>query len=94
MLPISLPDSPPTALSPIAGPPSPERLDEVVDEFAGLFVRQMLQAMRKAAHVSGPPSLGTETFESMMDEEIARSVARSQDLGLSRLLADDFLQKT
>jgi murein DD-endopeptidase MepM/ murein hydrolase activator NlpD len=66
----------------------PQKLQEGVQEFASIFLLQMLQSMRRAVPQSGllGKGLAHETYTSMFDQEVARQAARRETLGLTALL--------
>jgi murein DD-endopeptidase MepM/ murein hydrolase activator NlpD len=70
-----------------ATPPGKE-LREEVTELASLFIFQMLQAMRHTVPKSGllPQGFAHDLYYSLSDQEVARHVARREDLGLTSLL--------
>ena len=65
-----------------------QRLREVSQEFEAIFVRQMLQAMRKTIPEGGllDRGLQMEVYESMFDEKVAERIAHRNQLGLADLI--------
>jgi len=65
-----------------------EALMEACREFESIFVYYMLKAMRDTVPEGEliPRSMGEDIFESMLDEEIAKDVAKTDDFGLSKML--------
>lgn len=65
-----------------------QRLKEACEDLESVFVYQMLQAMRST--IGNDPLLGNSlarnVYESMLDEEIARSVSRSGRIGLADVI--------
>ncbi|KAB2952595.1 flagellar biosynthesis protein FlgJ [Heliorestis acidaminivorans] len=68
-----------------------KKLRELCQEFESIFIYQMLKSMRNTIDRSDliPESPGRQIWESMLDEEYAKEMAKKEDLGLARLLYQD-----
>jgi flagellar protein FlgJ len=77
---------PPNPTAPLADDQS--KLRALSQEFEGLFLKQMLDAMRKSVPRGGllESSLAEETFTSMLDERLASEAARRSQGGLGDAL--------
>ncbi len=77
---------PPDPTTPLAGDQA--KLRALSQEFEGLFLKQMLDAMRKSVPQGGllESSLAEETFTSMLDERLASEAARRSQGGLGDAL--------
>ena len=64
------------------------RLRKVSQQFEAIFVRQMLQAMRKTVPNGGllERGLQMEVYESLFDEKVAERIAQRNQLGLADLV--------
>lgn len=65
------------------------KLKEACQEFESVFLNMMLSTMRKTIPEGGlvEKSQGTKTFESMLDEEYAKSLSKAGGIGLADVLA-------
>ncbi len=65
-----------------------KKLKEACQEFESVFLNMMLSTMRKTIPDGGlvEKSQGTKTFESMLDEEYAKSLSKSGGIGLADVL--------
>ena len=61
-----------------------QELMEVAKKFEAILIHQMLKEMRKTVHKSDLlNSFSQQQYESMMDEEIAREMAKHKGIGLA-----------
>src|SRR6056297_2692467 len=65
-----------------------ERLKETCSDFQAIFVKQMLDSMRKTVNKSGLLEGGQaeEIFEDMLYDEYAQSISKNGDIGLDDML--------
>lgn len=65
-----------------------DRLMDVCRDFESLFIKQMLDSMRKTVNKSGliERGMGEDIFEDMLYDEYAKKIANTANLGISRLL--------
>lgn len=65
-----------------------KRLKEACQEFESVFLNMMLSTMRKTIPDGGlvEKSQGTKTFETMLDEEYAKSLSKAGGIGLGDML--------
>ena len=66
----------------------PQDVKSAAAELSSLFVSQMLAVMRRTVPKSGLLNKGFahDTYVSMFDQEIARTIARREDFGLTAML--------
>lgn len=78
-----------------AVPPDLQRLRRAAQEFEAVFIHQMLKTMRRSLPVGGPlaPGSGQKMYQDMLDDEMARSMARGGGLGLADILVRDLLHR-
>lgn len=71
-----------------------EKLKETTQEFEALFLNMMFQAMRKTVDEGGllEKSQARETFETMLDEELTKEMAKAGGIGLADKLFDQLKQ--
>lgn len=65
-----------------------QKLMEACREFESLFVKQMLNSMKKTVPESDLMSggMGEDIFEDMLYDKYAQSISRTADLGIARML--------
>lgn len=75
--------------------PDTARLRVAAQEFEAVFIHQMLKTMRWSLPVGGPlaPGSGQKMYQDMLDDEMARSMARGGGLGLADVLVRDLLHR-
>jgi flagellar protein FlgJ len=72
-----------------------ERLKEACKDFQSIFVKQMLDAMRKTVNEQGLLYGGRaeEIFEDMLYEKYAQKISDTAGLGLDEMMYDQLSQK-
>jgi len=65
-----------------------KKLREVSKQFEGIFVNQMVSAMRKTVVRQGfvPESHAERVYQGMLDQESAQKITDSGELGLANLV--------
>ena len=68
-------------------PASPATIKAVSQQVEALFLQMMLKSMRDATDAAGgeAPSNETSMYQDMFDKQVALSLSKRQDLGISRL---------
>jgi len=85
---------PPTVGAGLADPATTKKLRHAAQEFEAIVLGQMLKTMRQAG-AQGPVALtGTsqKVYRDLMDDELAKSVARSGGVGIADVLVRDLLR--
>lgn len=77
-------------------PPDREKLKKACEDFESLFLLQILKSMRqmlpgRSFLGEGP---GKEIYQSLLDEQLSRSLARSGGLGLGAMLYRQMARRT
>ena len=83
---------------PVAGPGDPTRtsgttpaeaarIRQAARDFEAIFIGQMLQTMRRSPLARGPLTGGNDMYRGMMDDELAKAMARGGGLGLADMIA-------
>ncbi|MEM5947824.1 rod-binding protein [Spirochaetia bacterium 38H-sp] len=64
------------------------RLKEATQEFEAIFIKKMLDQMRKTVHRSNliERNMAEDVFEDMLYDEYARKMAKTSSLGLADML--------
>ena len=71
------------------GPDQDQALRAAAEEFEGLFIQQMLSAMRDTVPKEGLFSSSEEsTFRSLADQQLAQDLARTGDFGIAEALVN------
>ena len=66
---------------------SDEAAQAVAQQFEGLFVQQMLAAMRSAAKIDGvQQSSHMDFYQDMYDKQLAQTIAKQDRLGVARMI--------
>lgn len=88
--------------SPVVVQPEPSKQKEhpevrkVAKQFEGLFINQMVSAMRKTVVKGGlvPESNAERVYQSMLDNQYAERMADTEQLGLSQMIYDHLLRQS
>ena len=68
-----------------------QNLEEVAQEFESLFVFEMLKSARKAKLAESLFSnQGSETYESLLDQEYSKTIAKNHSFGIADALVRQF----
>ena len=66
-------------------------LEEVAQEFESLFVFQMLKSARRAKLAEGIlTNDANETYQSLLDQEYAKTIDKNQNFGIAEALVRQF----
>jgi flagellar protein FlgJ len=67
------------------------RIRESAREFESVFLSLLLRTMRRTVPDGGNPALGggNRVYQEMMDEELARTMAKGRGVGLADILVRD-----
>jgi peptidoglycan hydrolase FlgJ len=69
-------------------------IEKVSRDFESVFVNKLLSSMRKTIPKSGLlDSFATDMFQSMMDEEMSKEMAKNKGMGMGEMIYND-LSKT
>jgi flagellar protein FlgJ len=83
--PVTRPGAPAASAGPT--PAEAARIRGAARDFEAIFIGQMLQTMRRSPLARGPLTGGNDLYRGMMDDELAKSMARGGGLGLADLIA-------
>jgi peptidoglycan hydrolase FlgJ len=69
---------------------------KVAKQFEGLFIHQMVSAMRKTVVKGGliPESNAERVYQSMLDSNYSEKMADTEQLGLSQMIYDHLLRQS
>ncbi len=75
--------------------PKDEKLYKVCEEFEAIFIKQMLNAMKKTINKSDflHGGMAEDFFEDMLYDKYAENMAKSGDFGLARILYNQLSSK-
>ncbi|MFM8314971.1 MAG: rod-binding protein [Deltaproteobacteria bacterium] len=82
-----------------SGEPQKEKhpeIRQVAKQFEGLFINQMVSAMRKTVVKGGlvPESNAERIYQSMIDSHYSEKMADTEQLGLSQMIYDHLLRQS
>jgi len=72
-----------------------EKLKKACEDFEAIFVNMLLKSMKNTVDEGGltKKSHAREMFESMLDEEMAGSIAKGRGVGIAEILYDSLNNK-
>mgnify|MGYP001201205765 CR=1 FL=1 len=71
-----------------------KKIHEICQDFESVFISYLLKSMRKTIpNNSFGDSSSREIYTSMMDEELARNIAKGSGIGLADILYRQFTEK-
>ena len=64
------------------------KLKQACEDFSAIFIKQMLNSMKKTVHKTGmmDGGMAEEIFEDMLYDEYAKTMAKTADFGLSGMM--------
>jgi peptidoglycan hydrolase FlgJ len=77
-------------------PKNSARLKQACTEFEALFIKQMLDSMRKTINKQDDmikPGIADNIFQDMLYDEYSRKMAKTGDFGIADMLYKQFTQK-
>jgi flagellar protein FlgJ len=91
-----------TSNSPVIAQQEPSKQEDhpevrkVAKQFEGLFINQMVSAMRKTVAKGGlvPESNAERVYQSMLDNQYSEKMADTEQLGLSQMIYDHLLRQS
>ncbi len=80
---------------PVEKRPVDPAVKKVAQQYEALFVNQLISAMRKTITKGGivPESNAERVYQSMLDSEHAQNMAKTEQLGLSKLIYDHLMRE-
>lgn len=65
-----------------------KKLKETCQEFEAMFIKQMLNSMKKTVNKSGliKENMGEEVFDDMLYDEYAKNMSLTSDFGISEMM--------
>ncbi|MBN1646865.1 MAG: rod-binding protein [Spirochaetales bacterium] len=75
-------------LKPPAAKGDNDKLKKACEDFSSIFIKQMLNSMKKTVHKSGlmDGGMAEEIFEDMLYDEYAKKIASTANLGLADMM--------
>jgi len=72
---------------------SEKEIEKVARDFESVFLNKLLTAMRKTVPKSGLlDSFASDMFQSMMDEEMSKNMAKNKGMGMGEMIYNDLSQ--
>ena len=69
---------------------SEKEIEKVARDFESVFLNKLLTAMRKTVPKSGLlDSFASDMFQSMMDEEMSKDMAKNKGMGMGEMIYND-----
>ncbi len=69
---------------------SEKGLEKVARDFESVFLNKLLESMRKTIPKSGLlESFSTDMFQSMLDEEMSKEMAKNKGMGMGEMIYND-----
>ena len=78
------------------GAPEPTKFERVAQEFESLLLNELLKSMRATESMLADDkeeSAGSNLHREMMDEQLARAMARGGGLGIAKMLEQQLQQR-
>lgn len=70
-------------------------LQKAARELEAIFIHQILKSVRDSSRLGGPlaPGSGQRMYQDMLDDELARAMARGGGIGLADVLVRDLTRR-